>query len=106
MNVLPLIPKGKANAISRSQLILLTGLSDRKVRQKIEDLKHSGVLIANMQNGKGYFICETPFEALAYYETQESRARAILHSNKFFKMYVARSGIKVKGKLENQISLF
>lgn len=102
--LLSLIPKGRQNAIKRTELVRLYGKPDRVVRQEIEDLRHQGFLIANHQDGKGYFICDTPQEAYAYFKAQESRAKAILHSCNYFKMYVARSGILSKD-VENQMRM-
>jgi len=55
MNISEFIPVGKDNAISRSQLVKLTGLSDRIVRDMIA-LERRNTAILNLQNGAGYYI--------------------------------------------------
>ncbi len=46
------VPFGHENAVSRSELALRTGMSDRAVRDAINK---SDALILNLQDGKGYF---------------------------------------------------
>ena len=55
MNIADFIPVGKENAISRSRLVKLTGLSDRIVRDMIA-LERRNTAILNLQNGAGYYI--------------------------------------------------
>ncbi|MBQ6346535.1 MAG: hypothetical protein IJI71_03140 [Clostridia bacterium] len=53
------IPKGRENAISRKDLVLLTKLDDRTVRAKISEARESGAAIcANTVTG-GYYMAET-----------------------------------------------
>lgn len=94
MNILNYIPKGKENAISRTELMHLTGLNDRKNRELIEQLKHQGHLICNL--GTGYFIAVTLSEMLSYYKQETKRAMAILHPLKFFKKAIRGLGGVVK----------
>lgn len=49
-----LIPYGKENAISRSQLEYLTGLKDRKIRDVIHDLREEQLIISS-SGSKGYY---------------------------------------------------
>lgn len=55
MNILDYIPVGHRNAVTRKQLVIETGLSDRKVRDMIEKSCTREHPILNMQDGKGYF---------------------------------------------------
>lgn len=50
------IPRGHENAVSRQQLVRMTGMSDRRVREEIslETLSTRGEIILN--TGEGYFI--------------------------------------------------
>ena len=47
------IPVGKANAINRVALMIITGKKDRTNRS---DMAESEYVIVNTQDGKGYFI--------------------------------------------------
>lgn len=55
MNILDYIPVGHKNAVTRNQLMIATGLSDRKIRDMIEKECTREHPILNMQDGKGYF---------------------------------------------------
>ena len=98
MNIFQFIPKGRQNAILRSELAKLSGMSDRSVREEIERLRHCGNLIANMQDGKGYFICQTAEEADTYARLQDSRAKAILQPIKFFKRFAVVQRKRIEGQ--------
>jgi|P1105metagenome_2_1110788.scaffolds.fasta_scaffold02777_12 hypothetical protein len=52
MTLAEAVPFGHENAVSRSELALRTGMSDRGLRDAINK---SEVLILNLQDGKGYF---------------------------------------------------
>lgn len=49
------IPFGKENAVDRFVLSERMGLSDRKVRQLIEDARNAGLFIINNSDGRGYY---------------------------------------------------
>lgn len=55
MNILDYIQVGHRNAVTRNQLMITTGLSDRKIRDMIEKECTREHPILNMQDGKGYF---------------------------------------------------
>ena len=46
---------GKQNAISRAELSRITGYKDRRIREAIEAMRYSKVII-NLDNGDGYYI--------------------------------------------------
>ena len=73
------IPAGKENAITRSRLSDLTGLSDRINRSAIEAARKAGVKIISQANGKGYYIAENDDDWLLFLE--EHRKRAISELN-------------------------
>lgn len=53
------IPKGRDNAVSRKDLVMLTGMDDRTVRAHISEARERGVAIcANTVTG-GYYMAET-----------------------------------------------
>ena len=86
------IPVGSSNAISRSDLCIQCGLDDRKMRQCIEDLRQSGEVILNMQDGNGYFVpsCEDIEQVKAAYKANRGRALSILRYNKFLKEWIKK----------------
>jgi len=49
-----MIPVGRENAISRTQLCIMTGMTDRQMRREIHDLRRD-YCILNVQDGNGYF---------------------------------------------------
>ncbi len=55
MNILDYIPVGHKNAVTRQQLCIMTGISDRKVRNMIAETRRATPIL-NLQNGKGYFL--------------------------------------------------
>lgn len=54
MDIINYIPKGRKNAVTREQLIILTGLCDRRVRREIAKARREYVII-NLQNNRGYY---------------------------------------------------
>lgn len=52
MDIIDFIPYGHDNAVTRSELISMTGESDRAIRDAISNSKE---LIINLQDGAGYF---------------------------------------------------
>lgn len=54
LNIVNLIPFGRENAISRTALANITGLSDRAVRDLIAEARNDTVIIS-ATDGKGYF---------------------------------------------------
>ena len=54
LNIINLIPYGKENAISRTSLCYITGLSDRAVRDCIAEARNDWVILS-VKDGKGYF---------------------------------------------------
>lgn len=69
------IPRGHKNAISRVQLAMRTGLTDRKCRRLIEEARLDGEIILCASDGKGYFIYDGPDDDiyLRTYRKQEAR---------------------------------
>ena len=55
LKIIDYIPVGHKNAVTRKQLVILTGLSDRKIRNMIQEECNREHPILNMQDGKGYF---------------------------------------------------
>jgi biotin operon repressor len=82
MQIIDYIGCGKENAIDRNALTRLTGLSDRAVREAIEQARHDGNIIINNQDGRGYYITANIDEIERQYRQNERRAKSILHEQK------------------------
>ena len=84
MNIIELIPEGKANAINRAQLLSkcqMYGLAtnDRQMRRLIEEARRK-FCILNLSDGKGYFMpTKDDLPELVNYIAQEhDRSMSIL----------------------------
>lgn len=78
MNIIDYIPFGRENAVTRTQLRIVTGLTDRKIRDLIADARRDTVIL-NMQDGKGYFQ-PNPDEinlVQAFEKQEEARLKSI-----------------------------
>lgn len=94
MTVLECLHEGKENAVTREELVMLTGMPDRAVRSEIERLRREHVIL-NDQDGKGYYI-ETDCNRInRYIRQEEARAKSIFASLK-----AARRQIKEKAPVE------
>lgn len=89
MNIVDLIPIGKANAVTRAQLCALTGLSDRAVRKLIEIARIEGEIIINAQDGAGYYVSDDPVDIRRQMATNRSRAMSILRQQKYLRRRLA-----------------
>lgn len=78
MDILQLIPNGAENAISRKDLAEKLGMSDRVMREAIEQLRHKGHLICTKPTG-GYYQPESLDDIEKMYRMEMRRAKAILH---------------------------
>lgn len=47
MNIIDYIPYGRENAVSRQELVMRTGMSDRAVRKAIQLLREGGGWLPN-----------------------------------------------------------
>lgn len=83
MNILEFIPEGKEKAVSRKSLCTMTGLSDRKVRESISEVREHTVVIST-DDGAGYYIPTLDeHEEVRMYRVREfARAMSILHNLK------------------------
>lgn len=104
MNILDYIPVGYENAITRKELCNKTGLSDRKVRQLIEDARKDNVIL-NLGDSKGYFIPKIGEERLIMICKRKEISRYksiyenIIHMNRYL-------GVNNKIDIPGQRSLF
>lgn len=86
------IPTGRENAVTRETLCTLTGLSDRKVRELIEQARRAGAIIINRQDGKGYYISDDPEDWEQQYRQDTSRALSILARRKAIRQRLKAAG--------------
>ena len=94
ISILDFIPEGKSNAIKRSGLATLTGLTDRNIRDAIANSSDREHLIINLGDGRGYFI-PTPDDmndVLHVYETEHKRAISILERCREMKAWARDKG--------------
>ena len=80
--MLELIPHGKENAISREELVRLTGLDDRTVRQEIARLRESGEIILSTSRQKGYWQSDDPVEINEYRIELKRREMSLARTNR------------------------
>lgn len=68
-----------------------TRISERRVRELIEELRNRGHLICNRQDGRGYYIAETREEVESQYRQDCARAMSILRRIKPFRHYLRKT---------------
>lgn len=102
MGIESFIPFGEENAISRERLAAVTGESDRRTRQKIEDARREGSIIINAQKGAGYFrldpdaLTESDLAAVSrQYWQNKSRALSVLSYQKHLRRILKAHNMKV-----------
>lgn len=97
---------GKQNAISRAEPSRITGYKDRRIREAIEAMRYSKVII-NLDNGDGYYIPDSTLqgrhEATAWIARQDRRIQSMKAATKGARRLV--NGVRSKG-IPGQISMF
>lgn len=89
------IPYGRENAVDRFVLSERMGLSDRKVRQLIEDARNASLFIINNSDGRGYYQTTDLDEMERSYRQDRSRALSILKRQKALRRTLKAAGRKV-----------
>lgn len=69
---------GRRNAIKRHDLAALLDMSDRRLRQIIEEARKCGYVILSLPNGGGYYMSNNTDEIHAFYLREKARANSIL----------------------------
>lgn len=111
-SILHLIPFGYINAISRNELRIKAGVSDRKMRQMIEDESTAEHPILNLQDGRGYF--QPTKEDLALIRIaraqEHDRAKNIMKRasaiDKFYKTLTGEKSVSKKNEIQGQVDIF
>ena len=93
MKIETYIPTGKENAITRSDLARLLGMTDRAVRKEIELARERGELICN--EGTGYFLAEDIGQIERQYRVDRARALAVLKRLKTMRRMLRDAGKEV-----------
>ena len=94
--VINFISLGKDNAITRSELVHMTGYTDRKVRECIEEARRKGWFICNDQDGMGYYLTEDPDEVEHQYRQDRRRALSVLSRLKYQRRFLKACGREVR----------
>lgn len=69
---------GRRNAIKRRTLSALLDVSDRHLREIIEEARNNGYVILSLPNGGGYYMSNNTDEIHDFYLREKSRAHSIL----------------------------
>lgn len=90
MDITKFIPHGRDNMISVSELAQLTQLDSRTVKQLIADARTRGTVICSSLEGNrgGYFIPDTPEEAVEYVRTERSRISSAIAALRSAEEYI------------------
>ncbi len=76
MQLLDSLPRGRANAITRRELLERTGLSDRALRRELHDLRVAGELICSITPPGGFFRPADETEINGFVVSMTNRARS------------------------------
>ena len=95
-NIIEYIPVGRENAIKRSELRNLCGLSDREMRRAIENARKETPII-NLSDGVGYYRPETREEITRYILQEKSRIKSINEN--------IQAAIKTFNQIDGQLTL-
>lgn len=86
------IPVGRENAIKRTVLAEMVGMSDRQMRKAIEDARNEGLVILCECNGRGYYQSDDLNEIYCQYLQDTNRAMAILKRRKAMRRILQDAG--------------
>lgn len=88
--ILDFIPHGRENAITGKELQLLTGWDSRTVKQQIANARLNGAVICSILDGNngGYFLPNTPEEAVDYVRTEQKRIESSKEALKPAEQYI------------------
>ena len=65
--------------MTRQELVMKTGLSDRMIRRSISQLRKQGVAIISTSDSSGYFIADTEEELNHFLAENTKRAKDLLY---------------------------
>lgn len=96
INILEYIPYGEDNAVTRHYLTSVLGLTDRNIRQMIEDARKQGAIIINKQDGRGYYQSDLTHDLLHQYRSSHSRVMGQLQQLSYLRRELQGRGVSVK----------
>lgn len=76
MALIEYIRTGRQNAVTREELVRLTGKSDRINRREIERLRNAGVPIMSSTECSGYWMAESVEEVERFLREAKARIRS------------------------------
>lgn len=76
VDVIDCIKTGRANAVTRAQLVSMTGMDDREVRHEIKRLRDAGEFIISTSSASGYWVAETTEEVDRFLAESERRTKS------------------------------
>lgn len=93
MNIVKFIPHGMKNAISGKELKQLTGHDERTVKQQIANARLKGAAICSILDGSrgGYFIPDSPEEAVEYVRTEQCRIQSAREALRAAEEYISNA---------------
>ena len=89
------VPFGRENAIKREELARALQVNDRQARHYIGIARLNGVIIANDQDGGGYFQTDKIEDIVKQYKQETSRAMTILSRRKAIRERLKEAGVEV-----------
>ena len=94
---LGILGHGNTAGQTMKDITALTGLSAREVRHAVSELQKNGVPVINMQDGKGYYICEDAHELMKYIKQEHARGIANLARASALNKYLDDKGYEMVG---------
>lgn len=89
------IPFGRSNAISTASLCAMLGVSERKLREHIEQARRLGEIIINHQDGRGYFRTDDINEIERQYRKDTRFAMSLLKRRRAMRRLLKDAGRRV-----------
>lgn len=90
--ILKAIPFGAENAIKRADLCKKLKMGDRQVRRLIELARRNGHVIANRQDGRGYYQSDDLDEIERQYWQDTARAMTVLRRRRELRRRLREAG--------------
>lgn len=93
--MIDMIPVGRENAVSRAELCIRTGMTDRQMRREIHQLRRDHCIL-NVQDGNGYFQPDErdAFLVERFLKQETSRAKSSFWASRGAKEWIKeRSGM-------------
>ena len=93
ISIIDYIPHGRDNAITNRELQERLQITDRQVREYVEQARREGVIIINLQDGRGYFQTDDIEYIERQYNQNRSRAMSILVQQKPLRRKLREHGL-------------